>query len=477
MINIAIIPIDNRPVCYDLVYDTLSVDKNINVFIPPIELLGDLKNTAKIDEIFAWLNNIKKIDVIIVSLDTIAYGGLVSSRRVHDDFLIIKSRIDKFIQIVQKYNAKIYAFSSIMRISNNNINEEEKDYWNKYGKLLFNYSQTIHKLTIDNNPILKTKLDNLKKQIPKYILKDYLKTRIRNFRINKYYLNLQKNNIFNTLIFSLDDCSEFGLNIFEASKLKEKSNYYKEVYIKTGADEIPFILVSKAYNDIINKKKKLKIAIKYANDNSIDKISKYEDKSVFNSISQAIVFSGCEIAKKNETFDLILFVNNFTNKQGELVMDIYEPSSKFIIQLEKINKPFFVVDILNANGADFDFVNNNKNIFNHQNFLGYSAWNTTSNSLGSALTCAIITHLAKNKNNFIFKKIQATRLLDDWIYQSYLRQKLRIDDKNLNNELLSKHMGKYHTIIEQMLNYKLENVYYSYPWNRFFEIRIKIGLK
>ena len=299
MINIAIIPIDNRPVCYDLVYDTLSVDKNINVFIPPIELLGDLKNTAKIDEIFAWLNNIKKIDVIIVSLDTIAYGGLVSSRRVHDDFLIIKSRIDKFIQIVQKYNAKIYAFSSIMRISNNNINEEEKDYWNKYGKLLFNYSQTIHKLTIDNNPILKTKLDNLKKQIPKYILKDYLKTRIRNFRINKYYLNLQKNNIFNTLIFSLDDCSEFGLNIFEASKLKEKSNYYKEVYIKTGADEIPFILVSKAYNDIINKKKKLKIAIKYANDNSIDKISKYEDKSVFNSISQAIVFSGCEIAKKN----------------------------------------------------------------------------------------------------------------------------------------------------------------------------------
>lgn len=477
MINIAIIPIDNRPVCYDLIYDTLSIDKNINVLLPPIELLGDLKNIAKVDKIFAWLNNIKKIDAVIVSLDTIAYGGLVSSRRVNDDFLIIKSRIDKFIQIVKRHNAKIYAFSSIMRISNNNINEEEKIYWDKYGKLIFKYSQTIHKLTIDNKPILRKKLFYLKKQIPNDILKDYLKTRIRNFKINQYYLNLQKNDIFKTLIFSLDDCNQYGLNIFEASKLREKSNSYKEIYIKTGADEIPFILISKAYNDIINKKKKLKIAIKYANDNSIDKISKYEDRSVLKSISDAIVLSGCEIAKKNENFDLILFVNNFTNEQGELVMDIYEPSSKFIIPLEKINKPFFVVDILNANGADFDFVKNNKIIFSSNNFLGYSAWNTTSNSLGSALACAIIMYLADNKNISIFKKIQATRLLDDWIYQSYLRQKLRFDDKNLNNELLSKHMEKYHTIIEQMLNYKLEHVYYSYPWKRFFEIRIKIGLK
>ena len=158
-------------------------------------------------------------------------------------------------------------------------------------------------------------------------------------------------------------------------------------------------------------------------------------------------------------------------------MDIYEPSSKFIIPLEKINKPFFVVDILNANGADFDFVKNNKIIFSSNNFLGYSAWNTTSNSLGSALACAIIMYLADNKNISIFKKIQATRLLDDWIYQSYLRQKLKIDAKNLDNKLLIKHMEKYHTIIEQMLNYKLEHVYYSYPWKRFFEIRIKIGLK
>ena len=124
-----------------------------------------------------------------------------------------------------------------------------------------------------------------------------------------------------------------------------------------------------------------------------------------------------------------------------------------------------------------DFVKNNKDIFNQENFLGYSAWNTTSNAMGSALACAIITYLAKNRNNSIFKKIQATRLLDDWIYQSYLRQKLRIDNKNLNNELLSKRMEKYHNIVENMLEYKISSVNYEYPWNRFFEIRVNIGSK
>lgn len=478
MISIAVIPIDNRPVCYDLIYDTLSIDKNINVLFPPIELLGDLKKIAKIDKILDWLNNIKNIDVIIASLDTIAYGGLISSRRSDDNFFIIKKRIDKFIDIVKKHNAKMYGFSSIMRISNNNVNEEEKDYWDKYGKIIFRYSNIVHKLSIQNSENLKFELKNLREKIPKNIIADYLKTRNRNFKINQYYLSLQKNNIFNTLIFSLDDCSEFGLNIIEASKLNEEIKKYdnNNICVKTGADEIPFTLVSKAYNDLINKNEKLKIFVKYANKNSINKISKYENKPVYASVSEAIKRSGCLIEYSSESeSDIILFINNFTNEQGELVMDIFEPSSNFIIQVEEINKPFFVVDILNANGADYKFVDDNKNIFSNDKFLGYSAWNTTSNSLGQAIACAIIKYCSKDCADIsVFKKIQAIRLLDDWIYQSHLRQKLRLDEKNLNNKILYINMSEFHNIVEKMLNYKLDTVSYSYPWNRFFEIRVGI---
>ena len=76
---------------------------------------------------------------------------------------------------MKEKNAKIYAFSSIMRISNNNINQEEKEYWSDWGKKIFEYSYNFHK-----NGRVET-------DVPQEILKDYLETRKRNFEINKIY--------------------------------------------------------------------------------------------------------------------------------------------------------------------------------------------------------------------------------------------------------------------------------------------------
>ena len=124
--KICFIPIDNRPVCYNLALDIVSLDKSIEFFIPPREFLGGLKKNADVNAIFDWLKNVPKCDAIILSLDTIAYGGLIPSRRSCESFEEIKSRIESLKQILAEKNAKIYAFSSIMRVSNNNYNEEEK---------------------------------------------------------------------------------------------------------------------------------------------------------------------------------------------------------------------------------------------------------------------------------------------------------------------------------------------------------------
>ena len=52
--KICFIPIDNRPVCYNLAKDICEIDEAIDLLIPPRELLGSLVKTANIDEI---LNN------------------------------------------------------------------------------------------------------------------------------------------------------------------------------------------------------------------------------------------------------------------------------------------------------------------------------------------------------------------------------------------------------------------------------------
>ena len=86
MQQIAFIPIDNRPVCYTLPQQIAAMDKNIHLYLPDRNLLGDLTKQADIDGILNWLENLHEVDKVIVSLDTIAYGGLVPSRRCSDTF-------------------------------------------------------------------------------------------------------------------------------------------------------------------------------------------------------------------------------------------------------------------------------------------------------------------------------------------------------------------------------------------------------
>lgn len=132
--NIGFIPIDNRPVCYTLAEQITKIDNSIHLYLPPREYLGDLTKYADIENLFDWLEALEPLDALILSLDTLAYGGLIPSRRCAQTFDEIKARVLKLKKILEKQNAKVYAFSSIMRISNNNVNEEEKEYWSKWGK-------------------------------------------------------------------------------------------------------------------------------------------------------------------------------------------------------------------------------------------------------------------------------------------------------------------------------------------------------
>ena len=168
--RIGFVPIDNRPVCYTLPKLIAEIDSDIELFMPERVLLGDLTNVADADALLAWLEGLGEMDAFVISLDTIAYGGLISSRRSPDSFADILNRLERLKTILK--GKKVYAFSSIMRISNNNINQEEKPYWDKWGKKIFEYSWNFHK----NGSAVS--------DVPTEILEDYLHTRKRNFEIN-----------------------------------------------------------------------------------------------------------------------------------------------------------------------------------------------------------------------------------------------------------------------------------------------------
>lgn len=459
-LNIAFIPIDNRPVCYTLAQQIAAIDRDLALFLPPREMLGDLNRSADINGIFSWLKKLENIDSIVVSLDTIAYGGLIPSRRSSETFEEIKKRMESFFALLREKNAKVYAFSSIMRISNNNINEEEKEYWSLYGEKIFKYSYELHKNAPDTD---------VKADVPPEIIQDYLKTRQRNFEINKMYLNLSKQGVFETLVFSKDDCAKYGLNVGEAQVFEEsiRANALNAL-VKTGADEIPLSLLSRA----LAGGRVIKIAPVFTQKDYTNRISKYEDVSVSDSVRGQIELAHCEVADVSDA-DIILVVNNFKQEQGELVMGV--DVEGFDGEIELPQKPYLIADILNANGADNSFV---KKFFEKQidwdKFLGYAGWNTTGNTLGSALCCAIVKFLANNPDEAAFKKVQAVRFLDDWAYQANVRKALKLRFDKPDIEALKTLMQPFEKTLQEKTGLDLTTTKYSYPWNRFFEIEVSV---
>ena len=72
VMKIAFVPIDNRPVCYQLPKMIADINPDAELLIPPIEYLGDLHKTANVEGLFDWLKNLSKVDAFVLSLDTIA---------------------------------------------------------------------------------------------------------------------------------------------------------------------------------------------------------------------------------------------------------------------------------------------------------------------------------------------------------------------------------------------------------------------
>ena len=479
--NIAFIPIDNRPVCYTLPEQICAIDSDINLFMPKREFLGSLTKYADVEAIFDWLKKLPQMDAIVMCLDTVAYGGLIPSRRCSDTFEKIKTRVENLKKILENKKAKIYAFSSIMRISNNNVNEEEKEYWSKWGKKIFEYSYQTHKLGTESC------ITNV---IPSEILDDYIATRKRNFEINKLYLEYQKQGLFNTLVFSKDDCAEYGFNVQEAKALERLGGF-----VKTGADEIPLTLLARA---IMKKQKSvseketsrvgktqcshrdkcqetgIKIAPIFLVPECKDLISNYEDVSIEKSVKGQIELAGCSVCEPDDA-DILLYVNNFEDHQGEIVMKV--PTQTFSGKWQKPSKPYMVADVRFANGADNAFVKQLFEVGFDENFLGYSAWNTSANSLGSLICGAIVFKVAKMQNNVgkdfyfgrDFLKLQTVRLLDDWAYQANVRQQLTFPDEKLVKELMKPYEEKVFEVLG--VNYDTS---YKFPWNRLFEVEVCI---
>lgn len=499
--RIIFLPVDER-VCTRDYFIQIAKSFNIDILTPGRILLGQKKIPADTYALMSWLEDtVMEDDILILSLDTLLYGGLSSSRIdvIKENTLIERLNVLKKIHNKAK---KIYITTTIMRIPKYNSDDEEPVYWEYYGKRLHDVTKIMARLLLEkkqclmhfeknlyeellNKPRLKAPIET----IPSWIIDDYFHRRIRNARIIQKVFDYVKDGVIDFFNLTLDDNGKDSLNVLEASI---HSTYAKHLDIENrysihpGADEATLTLLSRAVCDELNQQPTIEIL--YRHEDKRDLIPPYEGDPLDMTVKNHIKAAGGTVSDS----DAAVFVNNMDSEEWLQSQDQPDEQSNHVQIKDLLRKKRIcgIADIRYPNGSDKNLVKwlcSNKRDWTKINYAG---WNTPSNTLGTNCCLTIFQDLADRGfleiNKVEWSKFQQEMLIEHYGYQAIVRQKLRekstekgcsvwtlLPAEQWAQTFSKKQLQTHKKMIEQAFEERFEMDVF-FPWHRSFEIGIKL---
>jgi hypothetical protein len=493
--KLLLLPLDDRPVTF--VYPQMVAQAaGVETVAPPRKLMGSLAQPADPVKLMEWLEqaNASKPDALILALDSLLYGGLIPSRRSPLTLPEVLKRVD-WLKSWHKRSDKKPAIScqaSIMRISDNYDNTEEKEYWAKYGREIFAWSQEMHKLT-KNREGDRTQLRTLEMRVPAEIRQDYQSTRFRNFQALKKSLELVRDKQIERMTLSLDDSGEFGLNLVEKQMLEKTAQdlgIAERVAVYAGADEVLCSLIAR---HLTAKQGAPKVALVYSNETMGEIFSRYEGQTIARTIESHLNACGVQVTGTYNTAtaataidaDFVLLVHLPDARQGDHVslpglpnltnIESERSAENAIRFIEASHLPVAIADVAYANGSDPLLM---EKLFAKPVLLkklwSYAGWNTTGNAAGSAIALAVAYWYGRKNNanaELPLKRCLFVRFADDWGYQTQVRPKLQ---SALPGNELAAMLAPYVLRIGKCLDFTPGSISVRQPWNRTFEIEVSL---
>lgn len=477
--KIVILPLDDRPVNYDYLV-TFAAVADVQVTLPPREWLGNPWRAANHASLLNWLKeSIETADAVIIAGDTLAYGGLIPSRKSYESYESVTQKLH-LISELKTRNPKclILASSVILRINRSNSSEEERPYWAEYGSRMFRLSMLEHKSTINEaspEEILEREL--IRKEIPIEVYSDYHNLRKRNHCVNLFMLELVKKGVIDYLLLPQDDTADYGWNIAEARQLQmviRKEGLTDRAITYPGADEIGCLLLTRLI--CIHNNFAPKIFPRFSSSCSNSIITAYEDRPMLELLKAHLAPLNGIIVDTENNADFLLYLNAPAICQGigelqyaaqfsqkELLEKTSETLKEYISSL--FSDPYFqrtrqemqtplrspeefcrsIQDAIQNEKlvaiADVAFVNGSDLILGMQlvqhvtiaKLAAYGGWNTAGNTLGTVLAQAVIYSIVRN-NNMKPNQLRAhleflfLRFLDDYCYQAHERSRCMLED-------------------------------------------------
>ena len=383
--RIVLVPIDDRPAVAQFA-QMIGAIADYEVVMPPVEMLGRFTTPGDTEKIRKWLGLIdySKVDAVVISVDMLAYGGLVASRVPDVTTADARGRLDFFRTLKSKYpDLPIYAFNVLMRVAPTASSSTRtwRDDMSRWAELMDRVPKT-------KDAKLAEELEKLKQKLDRRLIDNYLETRHRDLQINLAMIKLYEDHVIDNLIFLQDDAREFGLHRHDQVILREKLKglgFTDEVPVYNGADEGSLSLVSRAVLD--RAKQKIKIAVVYSSEKGRKIIAPYEDHPLEFTVENQIKAAGGQLVNASEAPDYTLYVNAPETNAAEFTL-----FSKNLVADLKSNRAIALADVLfpapHFSGADERLISILKTEKLFDKLTGYAAWNTAGNTLGTAIPAA-----------------------------------------------------------------------------------------
>lgn len=452
--KIIYLPLDERPCNYNYPVQLASMT-DLKLTIPPRSLLGVKKQPAEFDKLKQWLEKeASDATRLIVSLDLLVYGGIVPSRlhQLTDKECAGRLELLKHLKVINPA-LKIYANNLIMRVPSYDSDDEEPDYYAKYGRKLYEYGWMLDKGERENLAESEVQaLTDLTMKIPSEVLGDFTGRRATNAYVNRLAIRYAEEGIIDKLIIPLDDNAKYGFSAKEQRELLflvDKSNLTDRVMIYPGADEIGCTLLAGVFCEIKNYFPAA--YVRYSSTQGPFIIPKYEDRSLNESIKSHMTAAGVFMADSSSDSDFVLMVNAPPVGQSEAAesSQTYRERSRAYYSESHLNefrqalrtyskKGMFIAlaDVAVCNGADHVLMKllskgNDLNLLD-----AYAAWNTSGNTLGTVIAHAVIASYYSSKENIsetasVWKdrsdSFMRRRLVEDWGYQTVVRSEVISD--------------------------------------------------
>ncbi|HVU23779.1 MAG TPA: DUF4127 family protein [Opitutus sp.] len=477
--TVAVLPVDDRPVNYD--YPRyLGRAAALDVRLPPREWLGNPWRPSRHDDLVAWLRaTAASAGALVVSIDTLGYGGLIPSRQSTEPAAAVLARLGVLRELkAARPDLSILASSVILRIHRSDSSEEEKPYWATCGRRMFRLSFLEHKAELGAASTDETaERDRLRAEIPGTIYADYRAGRARNHAINAAMLDWAADGFFDFLILPQDDTADYGWNIAEARRLDaaiRARGLTDRAITYPGADEIGCLLLARHVCRRAGFAPR--VHARYATAAGPTVITDYEDRPLHALLQAHLTPLGGQIVDAPADANLDLWFNSPARRQGNsesqwLVRRGVEPvraslpasgrpwldevvsgdgfrttreeiaarapdlapCTDALLAAVRSGSTVAVADVAFVNAADSAFC---ERLCPHREIASLAAfggWNTAGNTLGAVLAQAVIRTIALRDGatrdqlaaqlEFLF-----LRFVDDYLYQAGERIRCMVED-------------------------------------------------